>query len=160
YTDVDLQMPPKGKLPAAAVADLTAWVRMGAPWPDAPVADAPGSPKAFDLHKRKAEHWAWRPVRATPPPAVRDATWPLTPGDRLPRPERPAVPRLRHPRPERRRAVRPARRRTRGRRPAARPAAAPGRRVRRVGPGHRVLAARRDGPLPGRSAAGPGRPPG
>src|SRR5205807_2427109 len=33
YQDVDLRMPPKGKLPEAAIADLTAWVRMGAPWP-------------------------------------------------------------------------------------------------------------------------------
>src|SRR5262245_10406528 len=29
----EVKMPPKGKLPAAAVADLTAWVKMGAPWP-------------------------------------------------------------------------------------------------------------------------------
>src|SRR3974390_1944257 len=31
YTDADLQMPPKGnKLPDTAIADLTAWVKMGA----------------------------------------------------------------------------------------------------------------------------------
>src|SRR5437870_3378535 len=28
----DLRMPPKGKLPASAIADLTAWVKMGLPW--------------------------------------------------------------------------------------------------------------------------------
>ncbi len=83
YADVGLQMPPKGKLPAAAIADLTAWVKMGAPWPETSVADASGSVQAFDLQKRKAEHWAWRPVRATPPPAVRDAAWPLSPVDRF-----------------------------------------------------------------------------
>ena len=33
YKNVDLQMPPRGKLPDAAIADLTAWVKMGAPWP-------------------------------------------------------------------------------------------------------------------------------
>ena len=30
YTDESLQMPPKGKLPAAAIADLEAWVNEGA----------------------------------------------------------------------------------------------------------------------------------
>src|SRR5439155_21924688 len=33
YTDRELKMPPKGKLPAAVVADLETWVRMGAPDP-------------------------------------------------------------------------------------------------------------------------------
>ncbi|HEY1376993.1 MAG TPA: DUF1549 domain-containing protein, partial [Gemmataceae bacterium] len=83
YTDVDLQMPPKGKLPAPAIADLTAWVKMGLPWPETAVAGASGSVKAFDLQKRKAEHWAWRPVRTAVPPAVRDAAWPLSPVDRF-----------------------------------------------------------------------------
>src|SRR5262245_59043671 len=31
YRDIDLQMPPKGRLRDAAIADLTAWVKMGAP---------------------------------------------------------------------------------------------------------------------------------
>src|SRR6516162_2280546 len=33
YVNPDLQMPPKGKLPASAIADLTAWVKAGAVWP-------------------------------------------------------------------------------------------------------------------------------
>src|SRR5687767_494153 len=33
YLNVDLQMPPKGKLSAAQIADLTEWVKRGAPWP-------------------------------------------------------------------------------------------------------------------------------
>src|SRR5687767_14768221 len=37
YENPDLQMPPKGKLPDAAVADLVAWVRAGAIWPEAGV---------------------------------------------------------------------------------------------------------------------------
>src|SRR5262245_21036442 len=32
--DGEIQMPPTGKLAAGAIDDLTAWVRMGAPWPD------------------------------------------------------------------------------------------------------------------------------
>src|SRR5690348_9924454 len=29
----DVQMPPKGKLPDETIAHLTAWIKMGAPWP-------------------------------------------------------------------------------------------------------------------------------
>jgi Protein of unknown function (DUF1553)/Protein of unknown function (DUF1549)/Planctomycete cytochrome C len=83
YKDVDLQMPPKGKLPDSAIADLTEWIKMGAPWPDAPVAEASGLPKPFDLAKRKAEHWAWRPLQSTPLPTVQNQAWPLTPVDRF-----------------------------------------------------------------------------
>lgn len=82
YKDVDLQMPPKGKLPDAVILNLTAWVKMGAPWPDTAATHATGSPKAFDLQRRKTEHWAWRPVRPTTPPTVQDGAWPLTPVDR------------------------------------------------------------------------------
>jgi hypothetical protein len=83
YTDVNLRMPPRGKLPDAAVADLAAWVKMGAPWP---AGDAPKGPVAgagFDLPQRKRSHWAWRPVRPQDPPAVRDREWPRTAEDRF-----------------------------------------------------------------------------
>src|SRR5262245_30313222 len=83
YTDVDLSMPPRGKLPAQAIADLTAWVKMGAPWPGGDGAAAIEKKPGFDLQKRKAEHWAWQPVRPPAPPAVRDAAWPLVPADRF-----------------------------------------------------------------------------
>ena len=80
YADADLQMPPKGKLPDAEVADLTAWVKAGAPWPKA-VAGKAEARAAFDLPKRKQEHWAWQPVRPAPPPAVRDPAWVRDPAD-------------------------------------------------------------------------------
>jgi hypothetical protein len=83
YGNTDLQMPPKGKLSAAAVADLEAWVKRGADWPnDTTQAVSLGS-GSFDLQKRKREHWAWAPVRARTPPAVRDASWPTDPVDRF-----------------------------------------------------------------------------
>ena len=85
YKDPDLQMPPKSRLPADQVAALTAWVKAGAPWPKgagrAPVASVDKA--AFDLAKRKAGHWAWRPVTPHKPPAVRDETWPADPVDRF-----------------------------------------------------------------------------
>jgi cytochrome c553 len=77
YKNVDLQMPPKDKLSDRQIADLTAWVKMGAPWGVA--ATASSSPKPvdeFNLAARKAKHWAWQPVRPQTPPAVKDATWP------------------------------------------------------------------------------------
>ena len=59
----DFPMPPKAALPPDAVAALTAWVKMGAPYP----ADMAG-PGAADPRK----HWAFQPVRDHPLPEVRD----------------------------------------------------------------------------------------
>src|SRR6185369_12271825 len=75
---------PKGKLPDAVIADLTAWVGMGAPWPGAvvkaPGTDIPTSPeKAFTPQQR--DFWAFKPRVAVRPPAVRGASWPRNPVD-------------------------------------------------------------------------------
>ncbi len=70
--DGDLQMPPEGKLPAAAIATFEEWVRRGLPWPDDGKQAAVGG---FDIAARKAEHWCWQPPQAAPPPAVADAAW-------------------------------------------------------------------------------------
>jgi hypothetical protein len=85
YQDLKLQMPPKKMLDDAEIDLLIEWVRMGAPWPDEPL-PAPAIVKAsvpFDLAKRKSEHWAWQPVRAVEPPAVKRADWPLNPVDQF-----------------------------------------------------------------------------
>jgi hypothetical protein len=82
YGNVDLRMPPRAKLPDAAIADLTAWVKMGAPWPrdtSTTVVDH----KEFDLARRKREHWAWQPVRSGPLPEVKDPNWCRHPVDRF-----------------------------------------------------------------------------
>jgi hypothetical protein len=80
YVNVDLQMPPKGKLTAPEIADLTQWVRAGAPWPkESPLASS--APKSFSVAERKREHWAWKPLRAEAPPEVRNAAWVKTPVD-------------------------------------------------------------------------------
>jgi cytochrome c553 len=82
YKDVDLQMPPRAKLPDAAIADLTAWVKMGAPWP-AEKANATAGKGVFDLARRQREHWCWQPLRGPQPPNVKDTRWPLSPVDRF-----------------------------------------------------------------------------
>jgi hypothetical protein len=75
--DGEHKMPPKGKLPPAAVAALAEWVKMGAPWPQA----APGPSEASAEAARR--HWAFRPVGRPALPAVKDASWPRTPIDRF-----------------------------------------------------------------------------
>jgi len=81
YGNVELQMPPKGKLPAAQIADLTDWVKRGAPWTKGEAASGPKI-EPFDLAKRRAEHWAWAPLRRDPPPPVKNAAWARRPLDR------------------------------------------------------------------------------
>ena len=80
YENDDLQMPPKNKLPDAAIAKLTEWIKMGAPDPrDGKSAEITDKDE-FDIAKRKAEHWAWQPVRQgiQPPALDADAGWPQT----------------------------------------------------------------------------------
>jgi mono/diheme cytochrome c family protein len=82
YKNVDLQMPPKGKLPDAAIADLAEWVRRGAAWPAEPVTKSTATGD-FNLAARKAAHWAWNPVRPVSPPGVRNDHWPHDPIDQF-----------------------------------------------------------------------------
>jgi hypothetical protein len=75
----ELRMPPRTKLAAQQIDDLTEWVKMGAPWPDFR-RDPKGSTlaKEFDLAERK-KFWAWQPVKAAPPPS--GGAWVKTPLD-------------------------------------------------------------------------------
>ena len=82
YTNPDLQMPPDGKsLSKEAVAHLEAWVKMGAPDPrdgsthEQTLAALPSDPVAG------REHWAYRPLGASQPPAVKSSKWPRSPID-------------------------------------------------------------------------------
>jgi hypothetical protein len=74
--DGDLKMPPKGRLSAGEVENLTAWVRQGAPWPAAAVGAMAGS-----IEEVRRRHWAFRPVRKPTVPAVHAAGWVRTPID-------------------------------------------------------------------------------
>ena len=61
YANTDMQMPPSGRLPDGAIRDLEQWVKDGAVWPND--TSAVETKNGFDLAKRKAEHWAWKPVQ-------------------------------------------------------------------------------------------------
>ncbi len=70
YTDEDLKMPPRDKkLSAEQIADLEAWVKMGAPDPRTNAAAAVTSVVTDQARK----HWAYRPVRAPAIPAVKNS---------------------------------------------------------------------------------------
>jgi len=66
FTDPNLQMPPKEKLPDSVIADLENWVRMGAPDPRTGKAAAMLKTEE-DLAKAK-KHWAFQPVVKPEPP--------------------------------------------------------------------------------------------
>ncbi|MDB6115957.1 MAG: hypothetical protein JWQ62_2902 [Lacunisphaera sp.] len=80
YTDEDLMMPPKehgGKLSDQQIADLTEWVRRGAPDPRIPTMTASG--KAYGGIGKS--HWAFQPVKQPAVPAVKDTSWVQLPID-------------------------------------------------------------------------------
>src|SRR5688572_21283689 len=85
YKDEELQMPPDGKLSAAQIADLEAWVKMGAPDPrgDAPSVVAGALPATTINLDEGRKWWAFQPPKAHPLPAVQDGAWAKQPIDRF-----------------------------------------------------------------------------
>jgi hypothetical protein len=82
YTDKDLEMPPTssgGKLDAQQIADVAAWIKMGAPDPrTAPVKAA----KLSGLSDKARAHWAYQPVKGSVAiPANKNRQWCRTPID-------------------------------------------------------------------------------
>ena len=65
--DGDIKMPPKGKLPDAVIADLTNWVKMGAPWPESTAVAA-----RWNVEEARKRHWAFQPVKRVAVPVVSD----------------------------------------------------------------------------------------
>lgn len=80
-----LKMPPTGRLSDGELSDLAAWVRMGAPWPNAAPVVAAEAPKikssARTFTEEERSFWAFQPVRDARPPAVANAEWVRSPVD-------------------------------------------------------------------------------
>jgi mono/diheme cytochrome c family protein len=77
-----LKMPPQGKLAESEIADLRAWIKDGAIWPEsAPSKNAKTAEYAITPEQRA--YWAFQPVRKLDPPAVKDKNWAHTPIDRF-----------------------------------------------------------------------------
>jgi len=85
HTDDDLKMPPSKKLNAEQVADLTRWVKIGAPWPgESSSAAAPVATKSsvgMQITDKDRAHWAFQPVKRPAIPAVSNAAWVKNPID-------------------------------------------------------------------------------
>jgi hypothetical protein len=91
YKNEDLQMPPKTKLADAQIADVVAWVKMGAPDPRtkgttatqaAAPASAPTTTSAYDFAAERKK-WAFRPPVDPKVPIVHDQTWSKSDLDRF-----------------------------------------------------------------------------
>lgn len=69
WENPDLQMPPRRKLSDAQIADLSEWVRQGAPWPAGPAPRPAISDKAAEANRGR-DHWAFQPLSVQVPPAT------------------------------------------------------------------------------------------
>lgn len=83
YTDDELKMPPKGKLPAAAIADLEAWVKMGAPDPRDKTVVAKPAREWDEIVRERRQWWSLQPVRNPAVPQPKNASWSNHPIDRF-----------------------------------------------------------------------------
>lgn len=76
YDDDSLKMPPKGKLPAAVIADFETWVTMGAPDPRD---KKPNTTKPADswteTMRQRADWWSLKPVQNPAVPVPKDVNW-------------------------------------------------------------------------------------
>ncbi|MFP6621536.1 MAG: PSD1 and planctomycete cytochrome C domain-containing protein [Pirellulaceae bacterium] len=71
--NADVQMPPKGKLPAHEIDALTEWVRRGAPFPGGTASTPPAERKIDFAEARK--FWSFVPVEQKPLPKTKQADW-------------------------------------------------------------------------------------
>jgi hypothetical protein len=74
----DLEMPPTKKLKKNEIAALTAWVKMGVPWPGShPAAIVAPPAQAVPVTDRDRQYWAFRPVERPRLPTVAGAAHPI-----------------------------------------------------------------------------------
>lgn len=78
----DTQMPPKGKIPDAQIADVKRWIADGAYWPETGLVSTTETAAAPD----PSTHWAFQPVANPVVPPLEGSrlrTWARTPVDRF-----------------------------------------------------------------------------
>lgn len=84
YQSADLQMPPEEKMSKQEIADLTTWVKIGAPYPNADMSLLRVSKDKgkFDI-KKEREFWSFQPVKKPAVPDVKDRAWVKNPIDQF-----------------------------------------------------------------------------
>ena len=82
--DAKLRMPlGAAKLADGEIADLAAWVKAGAPWPEDAAPNPPAPSTSFHITAEQRAYWAFQPLAKAAPPAVKDAAWPRNAIDRF-----------------------------------------------------------------------------
>ena len=82
HDDKDFKMPPTKKLAREQIADLTNWIKMGAPWPGGTNTAAPVARKGEKpITAEERAHWAFQPVKRPALPAVKNRAWIANPID-------------------------------------------------------------------------------
>ncbi len=73
YSNDDLQMPPKGKLPDKVIADFERWVKLGGPAPNSKATIAAKSDINIEQGRK---FWSFQLPHKSAVPSVNDAAWP------------------------------------------------------------------------------------
>jgi cytochrome c553 len=81
--ETSLKMPPMGKLGDEDIANLTAWVKMGTPWPGGMPMAATAGEKKVQWSEARLKHWAYQPLTHPAVPAVKNAAWARTALDKF-----------------------------------------------------------------------------
>ena len=83
-TDPALKMPYGGKLKAAEIADLEAWVNAGASWPASTASAATSSKDGkYVISPERRNFWSFLPLKTPAEPVVADTKWSKTGIDRF-----------------------------------------------------------------------------
>ncbi len=82
YKNPHLTMPPTGKLKKEEIADIIAWVAMGAPIPNPQVQSVPAIEEEKGINYTEVrKFWSFSPVTYHSPPNVQQSDWPTLPTD-------------------------------------------------------------------------------
>ncbi len=83
YDNDDLKMPPKGRMPEAAITELTEWVRRGAPAPVGKAITVKEGESWEQVFQRRLDWWSLHPVRRHAAPKVTLTDWSPHPIDQF-----------------------------------------------------------------------------
>src|SRR5882724_5036704 len=84
HADARLKMPVGAeKLKDGEIADLTRWIKAGAPWPESKGPEVAQAKKGFAITSEQRRFWSLQPIRMPSLPKVADSAWPKSPIDRF-----------------------------------------------------------------------------